>query len=1403
MIQGAKGYRARDGARGRLGARGDRRRERARRRLWHEPLEGRTLLAAQLSVGPLVNITRIPLNETEPAIAIDPSNPNRLFAGAIGGPAAGGQVGAYSTDGGATWQARVMSDGSDGTPVACCDATLSFDSFGNLFFGYIDLDNLTGVILLSTNGGQTFTQIADLGSMDQPTVITGPGDQPGTQSLWVTYNRNGQIFARGARITGLGQVGAFNAEQATGETGNYGDIMIGPNGQVFVAYQENAGGEGPTFISGNLDPDGLGPAGFQPKVRISSTNVGGFDYIAPQPDRSVDAEVGLAWDRNANSPNFGRLYAMYTDEEPNESDDTDIYLRYSDDNGATWSERQRVNDDTTTRSQFLPKIALDQTTGWVAISWLDARLDDGSNPLGDTDGRPNTDAILFATVTVDGGRSFAPNVQVGRGPSNQGPVAPPLPGFADLDYGDYLGLAFHGGKFYPIWPDNSAQMPGIVDRPNFDLATAAVSVIQLLVSPTPVAGAVENAALANVQVATFDSFNASDTPDEFTATIDWGDGQSSTGVISRVAGSLFRVRGSHTYQEGGDYTVLVTIDQAGVGSASASQIVRVANLPVFGTPVAVGGLAEGDTFSGVIATFDDTDLDPMTADLYTATILWTDDGTTSLGVIRPTGVPNQFEVLGDHVVGGGTSNVVVTIVGPGGVTAQFPSNRPFSTITATDSVLQSVGYELEPTEGTPLSDAAVAFFVDADPRRPPASNYIATIDWGDGSPLETGAIVAGSGVIGGQVRQGYYVYSSGAHVYDVPQPPALADAPYAITVRISQITPGTNVTTANSRAVVVDAPIVADPFSYALTGQTFSGFLATFFDTDPRSAAAQGTGAFAPSRYRAVIDWDTSDGDPSTEPVEVLVNTDGGYLVRGTHGYRLTGRYNYALTIRDVVGRGPGKTVSGTIEVPPASLNISVSPPAAPVEGRPFAGAIARFVSTNPNALAADYSAAVSWGDGTTTPSAQVVPARDAGGAVIPGSFDVLGGDKTYALVGSYPVAVTVRLASAGGSEISATAEALVEVADAPLEAAGVALPAGLVTKTDLAGLVVATFVDTGLVSVPGDFSASVAWGDGTTGPAVVVPTGANTYLVQADHRFARPGTLAPVVTIVSRFGSVATATSQAVVAPKLTPVTGGLDSSAGPAAAQGVTRLGQPLIRGTAEPGAVVTLFVTSGTGQPAPIGTAVADSTGVWAATPAQPLAEGSYTLVASAVDAFGFPSSDATSLLPGGGAGPLIVDRTGPRVSRVAIDAGSGRVLVTLTDSGSGLLRSALADPSYYSLAIVGLRANRSLPLTGLALGPAQPETVQTATLTFGNVGRLARGTYMFRMNAPGLTDRAGNALDERFFVPFPGVYARPGQDFVAEFSTDGRVASPLRQFVPPPERAAARRFQEQINRLRRRG
>ena len=411
-----------------------------------------------------VDISQAEGNQAETAVAVNQANPMQVTVVSNLDRGAGMSHG-WSTDGGLTWNRNVIADG-DNLGFACCDGQLTSDEFGNIFLTYLT-SAIDVKVAVSTDGGATFRLLdfAGAGTRGLPQMpwkslaavgVEVSGDQPSIAaaagSVWISWTGfSGAIQAAGAPVTGLGQVGPFTAVQTvSGGNGNgdYGDTAIGPDGQVLVVYQNPTGGQGPATIYAALDPDGLGPQGFGPAHAIQKTNVGGFDYIPAQSGRSVDAEAGLAWDLTGG-PHHGRVYFVHVSEEPQESNDTDIQVRYSDDDGAHWSDSVRVNDDSTTRSQFNPRIALDPTTGLVAVAWYDARHDAGNHGPGDTNGVPNDDIAIYASLTRDGGDTFLPNRRLSKGVSNDDQAG------NGVDYGDYEGLAFYGGRLYFGWADNS------------------------------------------------------------------------------------------------------------------------------------------------------------------------------------------------------------------------------------------------------------------------------------------------------------------------------------------------------------------------------------------------------------------------------------------------------------------------------------------------------------------------------------------------------------------------------------------------------------------------------------------------------------------------------------------------------------------------------------------------------------------------------------------------------------------------------------------------------------------------------------------------------------------------------------------------------------------------------------
>ena len=444
------------------------------------------IASAQAPLPPNVDVSQRVGNESEEAIAVNPTNPDNIVIFTNIAEGVNGMFLGVSFDGGQTWTHQIVGTGDPVFGDSCCDPSAAFDQYGNLFLSWLYNVDQVVPIALSTDGGLTFQLIAQIANpnttsgtkstrserglfrfVDQETVTIGAGE------VWVTFNAGGPIFAAGAAVTGLGQVGPFNAGEVAPGTNNctYGDIAIGPAGQVMQACNLGESGQGGGKIYVNLDPDGLGPATFGASTFVTATHVGGFDFIPPQPDRSVDAEVGLAWDRTGG-PHNGRVYLVNTKEEKNESDDTNIYVRYSDNNGVTWSNGVRVNDDHTVNSQFMPKISLDQTTGNIAVVWYDARADLGTGGAGDTDGIPNTDAQFWGAFSTDGGQTFTPNIQISAGTSNSADA------HNGIDYGDYSGLSFYGGIAHPTWSDNSNSTLNNPDGAlsKLDIYTAAVPV---------------------------------------------------------------------------------------------------------------------------------------------------------------------------------------------------------------------------------------------------------------------------------------------------------------------------------------------------------------------------------------------------------------------------------------------------------------------------------------------------------------------------------------------------------------------------------------------------------------------------------------------------------------------------------------------------------------------------------------------------------------------------------------------------------------------------------------------------------------------------------------------------------------------------------------------------------------
>jgi surface-anchored protein len=404
-------------------------------------------------VGTNVDVSPVAGNHWHGTIAVNPTAPTHLFAAS--NQASGGLYGAISSDSGATWTSVDMSKlDSD-----AADPRAAFDSRGNLFLTYSTSAGAV-VVVSSINGGTTFTSLlaTDPLGYQRPALAVGAG------SVWVVAdNPSGGISATGAAVTGLGTIGSFAAWQVVPQSagGDFPSIVVGPSGQAMVAYQNPADGTAPSTIYTSLKSDGLGSMPFGTPTAATTTQVGTGRLLPAQPDVGIDAEPILGWDRSTG-PYAGRVYLAYTDAPSSTSNNTSIYLRYSLNNGQTWTSALKVNDDSGTNSHFNPALAVDQATGKIGLTWLDARHDLDS---------PNVNVQTFATVSYNGGHTFVANQEVSDSGGNSSAAESGNP----ADFGHYLGLDFWNNNLYPLWPDNSPALTDNPDLPSLNLATAQVT----------------------------------------------------------------------------------------------------------------------------------------------------------------------------------------------------------------------------------------------------------------------------------------------------------------------------------------------------------------------------------------------------------------------------------------------------------------------------------------------------------------------------------------------------------------------------------------------------------------------------------------------------------------------------------------------------------------------------------------------------------------------------------------------------------------------------------------------------------------------------------------------------------------------------------------------------------------
>lgn len=596
-------------------------------------------------------------------------------------------------------------------------------------------------------------------------------------------------------------------------------------------------------------------------------------------------------------------------------------------------------------------------------------------------------------------------------------------------------------------------------------------------------------------VAVFEDDNPSAGAGDFVATINWGDGNTTAGTIGSSSGA-FTVLGNHTYADEGTFTVTVTVsDQppgTGTNNVTYTAIVTEADV-LAGTPLSFSA-PSGVSFTADVAHFTDT-LAAATVVDFVATINW-GDATASAGTV--TGGGGSFQVSGTHTyAGSGSFSVIVTLseVAPGTATAQ---------VTSTALVAAGAGVSVTVTsfsipEGSPFN-GMIATFSDSDTTKTPAS-FTAMINWGDATS-SAGTVTGGSGSF----------TLNGVHTY-------IDEGSFPLIVVVTENPAGTTGTGTGTATVTEADVLTGTPMTFnPVATVPFTGPVATFADANT---------ANVPSDFTATINW----GDGNTTAGVVVSLSAGSFQVRGTHTYATNGTFSVIVTLTDDAPGTATATVTSTALVASHSVTVTV-PGFSVAEATAFNGTVATFTDTDTTKTPASFTSIINWGDGMPTSAGTVTGAS--------GSF-TLTGQHTYADEGTFPVSVTVSENLPGTATGSGTGTATVTETDVLSGTPMTFTPVATVPFTGP----VATFSDTNTANVPGDFTATINWGDGNTTAGTVTGGGAS-YTVSGTHTYATNGTFPVIVTLHDDPPGTATATANSTAnvsaAPAAAPAVPALD---------------------------------------------------------------------------------------------------------------------------------------------------------------------------------------------------------------------------------------------------------------------
>jgi hypothetical protein len=398
------------------------------------------------------------------------------------------------------------------------------------------------------------------------------------------------------------------------------------------------------------------------------------------------------------------------------------------------------------------------------------------------------------------------------------------------------------------------------------------------------------------------------------ASLDWGDGHTSAGLISELPSGLLQVSGSNTYTQSGFFPVTITINDDNdhtSGSAVGSLTVKTTGRGPFLVTAQDIAANAGEAFSGLVATIQDPNPLAVPGKLLVR-INWGDGSVLTDAQASGPDAAGLFDVRSTHTYArSGTYTVRISVLDSD--SNQTATASGTAVVLANPATFSLTGVDVSATPGVPFSQ--VVGILHDSAANAAAANLTATISWGDGTPLDTGRVVATSTAEFFQVL--------GTHAYGHA-------GTYSVHVWVRD-SANALATDALANATVTMAPVGA----LSVTGvgvsttaaQSFSQLIAVIEDTNANASAGNLT---------ATISW--GDGS-SVQTVAVSpTGTAGLFQVLAGHTYASTGTDQITIWVTDT-GDGQSAigastaTVGAALVMPPAP---PPPPPPAPLPPAPL-----------------------------------------------------------------------------------------------------------------------------------------------------------------------------------------------------------------------------------------------------------------------------------------------------------------------------------------------------------------------------------------------------------------------------------------------------------------------------------